>query len=111
MTKLSQYPHESNLAIILNDLIRLYSANQWHELVHKVRIFPQDIFKYLDCFCGHVGDLETKEVLELRANRLGQVWKTNYDCAEACDRAFGDFSADIGHVLAQLVHNLLNVAL
>ena len=100
MTELSQDPHEGNLAVILDYLIRLDAANQRNELVNKVRIFPQDVLQHLDCLCGDVCDLEAEEVLELRADRLGQVGQANDDCAEASDGAFGDFSTDVCHVLA-----------
>ena len=39
------------------------------------------------------------------------MWQANDNRAKASDGALGDLSADIRHVLAQLVHNLLDIAL
>ena len=85
LTELSQDPHESNLTVILDDLISLHAADQRHEIINEVRILSQDIFEHLDSFSSHIGDLKREEVLELRADRLRQVGQSDDDRTEASD--------------------------
>ena len=74
LTEFTNEPNESDLAVILNDLIRLNFADKRHEILHKRGILSQNIFEHLDGLSGHICDLKTEEVLELGGDGLRQVW-------------------------------------
>lgn len=111
LAELAQDPDECDLAIIFNNLIGLDAANKWYKIIDEVRILPQDVLQHGDGLRCHIRDLQTKEILQLGADHLAEVWQADHDSSEARDGALCNIGADIRHVLAQLVHNLLNVAL
>ena len=111
LTELAQNPNKSSLAVCLSHLIHVLPCEERSEFGDVLRVFPEDILENNHGFIGHIVDPKTQEGPQLHRAVLGDTRKADDDSAKAPDRALGDLRIDICDILAQLVHNLLDVVL